>query len=88
MNTIFRPRMALAALVAAAATFALSACSEPEQTAHTPKTDTRPFEGPATAYTAPGWKAGDQAAWNTQLQVRTQRQNESVRIGQQPTVQR
>jgi len=85
VNTI---RLAYGAGVALAAAVALSGCGEKAQTAYTPKTDTPPYAGPATAFTAPGWTAGDQAAWNTQLQMRTQRQNETVRIGQQPTVQR
>lgn len=86
MNTIRSTFVAAAA--ALVAVFALSACGEKPQSAHTPKTDTRPFEGPATAYTAPGWTPGNEASWASELQMRTQRQNEYVRIGQQPTLQR
>jgi hypothetical protein len=76
------------ALAALAALAALSACTEKPQSAHTPRNVSHPYEGPATAFTAPGWKVGDAQSWQTQLQVRTQTQNEYVRIGDQPAVQR
>jgi hypothetical protein len=39
------------------------------------------WQGPATAFTAPGWKVGDQDSWAQHMQVRAQGQNEYVRIG-------
>ena len=38
------------------------------------------WQGPATAFTAPGWKVGDQGSWNQQMQTRAQGQNEFARI--------
>jgi len=38
------------------------------------------WQGPATAFTAPGWKAGDQGSWIQHMQTRAQGQNEFVRI--------
>jgi hypothetical protein len=38
------------------------------------------WQGPATGFTAPGWKVGDQGSWNQHMQTRTQGQNEFARI--------
>ena len=38
------------------------------------------WQGPATAFTAPGWKVGDQASWTQHMQTRAQGQNEFARI--------
>ncbi len=38
------------------------------------------WQGPATAFTAPGWKVGDQNSWNQHMQTRAQGQNEFARI--------
>lgn len=71
-----------ALLVASAV--ALAACGEKPQTAGQPgarKADAKAWEGAQNgAYTASGWKAGDQASWETQLKTRAQQgQNEYSR---------
>lgn len=38
------------------------------------------WQGPATAFTAPGWTVGDQASWTQHMQTRAQGQNEYARI--------
>ncbi len=59
---------------------ALSACGEKPQTlaeSKAKKADAQAWEGAQAAYTAPGWKAGDKASWETQLKTRAQQgQNE------------
>jgi hypothetical protein len=62
---------------------ALAACGEKQQTASAKKPDAPAWQGTDTAYAANGWKAGDQAAWEQQMQKRLQGQNEYVRIGGQ-----
>ncbi len=59
---------------------ALAACGESAQTATARKVDQPPWEGPATAFTAPGWKPGDRASWTDEIRQRAQGQNENVRI--------
>ena len=69
------------ACLAAAALLALSACSEkPQETLGNFKADKDAYTGTGMAYQAAGWKAGDKAAWEQQLRVRGQGQNEYVRI--------
>ncbi len=64
-----------------AASVALSACGEKPQTAAGVKRDTAAFEGPASAFTAPGWKAGDKKSWEQQLRARGQYgSNEYTRV--------
>jgi hypothetical protein len=63
---------------------ALAACSEKPQTASPRKADGHPADGPATAYTAGNWKAGDGAAWEAQMRTRAQGQNEYSRTGSPP----
>jgi hypothetical protein len=46
----------------------LAACAEKPQEA-------------ATAFTASGWKVGDEGSWGAHMQTRTQAQNEHVRLG-------
>ncbi len=58
--------------------FALSACTEKPQT-QTRKSDSKAWEAKASGYTAPGFKAGDQAAWEEQMRKRAQGQNEYSR---------
>ncbi|MDP2819710.1 MAG: hypothetical protein Q8O29_15845 [Polaromonas sp.] len=68
----------------AAAALVLSACGDKPQTAAGVKSDAPAFQsvtGPGNAYNAPGWKAGDKAAWEQQLKTRTQAgQNEYNRV--------
>jgi uncharacterized low-complexity protein len=66
--------------VAAVATLALGACGEKPQTAGTtPKSDTKAWEGQASAHAADGYKGGDKAAWEQQLRQRAQNQNDYTR---------
>ena len=62
----------------------LAACGEKPQTATHRKADGHPYDGPASAYTAGGWKAGDAAAWDAQMRIRAQGQNEYSRSGSPP----
>jgi hypothetical protein len=39
------------------------------------------WQGPASPFTASGWKVGDESSWQQHMQVRAQGQNEFVRIG-------
>jgi hypothetical protein len=57
---------------------ALAACGEKAQTAAR-KSDALASSGANAAYTAPGWKAGDQASWEAQMRSRSQNQNEYSR---------
>ncbi|MBX3642578.1 MAG: hypothetical protein KF720_05845 [Rubrivivax sp.] len=61
---------------------ALVGCSErPQSLAGQQVRGSAPaWEGPTTAFTAPGWKVGDQESWKQQLQTRAQGQNEFVRM--------
>ena len=70
-------------LLAGAMLLALAACGEKPQTAGARKTDARPSDGPATAYSVAGWKAGDEASWESQMRARAQSQNEYIRTGAQ-----
>lgn len=56
---------------------ALAACGEQPQTLGAPKSDTPAYAGTGSAFTAPGWKAGDKTAWEQHLRARQQNsQNE------------
>ena len=66
-------------LIAAALAAGLAACGEKPQTAGTKKSDAKAWGGAQNAYVAEGWKAGDQASWETQLRTRAQSQNEYTR---------
>ncbi|HKB52725.1 MAG TPA: hypothetical protein VKD22_01920 [Ramlibacter sp.] len=61
---------------------ALAACTEKTQTiGEGSRHDTPAFQGPATAFTAPGWKAGDRNSWEQELKTRTVNgQNEYTRV--------
>ena len=67
---------------AVAAALALAACTEKTQTiGEGSRHDTAAFQGPATAFTAPGWKPGDRASWDQELKTRTVNgQNEYTRV--------
>jgi hypothetical protein len=70
-------RITVAALIALAVS--LAACSEKPQTAGAKKADAHPWEGAQAAYTEKGWKAGDQASWESQMRERAQAQNDYAR---------
>jgi hypothetical protein len=60
---------------------ALTACSEAPQTLSKGKSDTQAWQGGANAaFTAEGWKRGDEASWEQQIRTRGQSQNEYNRI--------
>jgi hypothetical protein len=69
----------------ACAALALGACGEKTSEA-VKKSDVPAFQGSTgqAAYTANGWKAGDQSAWDQQLRTRTQGQNEYARAATKP----
>jgi hypothetical protein len=73
--------------VALAALLGLAACGEKTQASvqgATKKLDAQASSGATVnGYTAPGWKAGDNADWQRQMNQRAQAQNEYVRIGTQ-----
>ena len=59
---------------------ALAACGEKPQTVGTAKkSDAQSFEGPTSAYSAAGWKAGDRVSWEAQMRSRAQNQDEYTR---------
>ena len=64
------------------AALALAGCSErPQQMAGQQIGGSVPsWQGPQTAFTAPGWKVGDRDSWMQQMQRRAQGQNEFVRM--------
>ena len=69
------------AIIAAAAVFALSACTEKPQVLGSNPNDQQPWAGSKYPYAAPGWKAGDKTSWQDELRVRTERgQNEYNRM--------
>ena len=72
-------------LLLSCAALALGACGEKTSEA-VKKSDVPAFKGSTgqAAYTANGWKAGDQAAWDQQLRTRTQGQNEYSRAAAKP----
>ena len=67
-----------------AAALLLVACGEKPQTAATHKSDGKPWESAQTAYTAPGWTAGDKTSWEQQIRFRSQGQNEYSRAPAKP----
>jgi hypothetical protein len=73
------------ALLLTCAALALAGCGEKTAGA-AKKSDVPAFQGStgAGAYTANGWKPGDQAAWDQQLRTRAQGQNEYTRTPTQP----
>jgi len=51
----------------------LAACTEKPQTITSGnRPDVQAFQGPATSFTAAGWKPGDKTAWEQQLKTRVQ----------------
>jgi len=68
----------------AAAVLSLAGCGEKAQTldGSARKADAQPWSVSSAAepaYAAPGWKAGDKAAWEAQIRQRNQAQNDYVR---------
>ncbi|RYF18131.1 MAG: hypothetical protein EOO30_04865 [Comamonadaceae bacterium] len=74
--------MIRAALLIAAGALALAGCAEREQTAGGIKSDQQVFVGTnkQPPFMAAGWKPGDRAAWEQQVKVRTQGQNDYVKV--------
>jgi hypothetical protein len=67
---------------AAAMCLGLLGCGDKPQTSGTRKADTRPYTAATGTNTAPGWKVGDAASWESQMTTRTQNgQNEYTRTG-------
>ncbi len=64
-----------------AAALGLVACGERSTGGKTPrKADSKVWQGTDNAYAAAGWKASDEAAWQEQMRVRAQSQNEYNRV--------
>jgi hypothetical protein len=70
-------------LATCAALCGLAACGESDQSLKR-KTDARASDGPGSAHTVGNWKAGDTAAWEAQIRIRSQGQNEYSRSGSPP----
>jgi hypothetical protein len=79
-----RAAIAAVLLLSLSLSLGLAACGEKPQTASHRKADGHPSDGPASAYTAGTWKAGDAAAWDAQMRTRAQGQNEYSRTGSPP----
>jgi len=77
--------MRMTALMLSCAALALAACGEKTAGA-VKKSDVPAFQGSTgqAVYSASGWKAGDQTAWDQQLRARSQGQNEYSRAPSQP----
>ena len=60
---------------------AVTGCGETVQTATggKKKPDSKAWESSQNTYAAEGWKGGDQAAWEAQMRLRAQGQNEYAR---------
>ena len=74
---MIRPLVACALLLAL-----LDACSQKPQTltqTGVPQAQA-PWMGAKPAFTAPGWKPGDKASWQREIDRRAQDQNEYVRM--------
>ena len=69
----------VAMLLAAVVALGVAGCGEKPQTASHPKAVAATYSGPATAFTAAGWKPGDEASWKEQLRKRAQGQDEYAR---------
>ena len=74
--------MIRAAFLIAAGALALAGCAEREQTASGIKSDQQVYQGTGKQppFMAAGWKQGDRAAWEQQIKVRTQGQNDYVKV--------
>lgn len=63
------------------AALALGACGEKAQTLGSRKGSPPAWQGAANSHAAPGWTAGDQKSWESQMTERAKAQNEYLRIG-------
>lgn len=68
--------------LAVPAIVAVAACTEKPQTLGTESGhDAAAYQGPASAYTAAGWKPGEKNSWEQELKTRTTNgQNEYTRV--------
>jgi hypothetical protein len=74
-----RSRFAVLAGAALTTSLLLSGCGDKPQSMGKRKSDTSASSGADAAYTVGNWKAGDAAAWESQLKTRAQSQNEYSR---------
>ena len=74
------PRGVASTVLCISLSFGSMACTEKPQTSSPRKSDTRAHDGPASAYSAQGWKAGDETSWEAQIRNRANGQNEYSRI--------
>jgi hypothetical protein len=59
-------------LLVSLAALALAACAERQQTAKGVKSDAEAYQGTShPQFTAPGWRPGDRASWESEMKVRT-----------------
>ncbi len=71
-------------VIAIVMTAALAACGERPQTLERGRvSDVPAWQGAQDPFVAAGWKPGDKASWEAELQRRAQGQNEYVRMGAQ-----
>jgi len=63
-------------LIAVVLVLALAACERAQTGPSARKPDSEPWVSAATPFTAPGWKPGDQASWESQIRNRAAKQNE------------
>ena len=67
-------------VLAAGLALALAGCSEKPQAVSARKADGKAWEISPNGYIAQGWKPGDQASWQQQIEQRAQSQNEYLRV--------
>ena len=68
-------------LIVAGLMVALAACGEKPQSGPTVrKTDAKAWDAAQNPFVAPGWKAGDEASWESQIRERAAWQNEYPRV--------
>jgi len=67
---------------AVAALALLAGCGEKTQSiGQQSRMDSAAFQGTGSAFTAPGWKAGDKGSWEQQLKTRLQNgQNDYTKV--------
>ncbi len=67
-----------------AAGLLLAACGEKPQTIGTRKADAKAWDIQPNGFVAPGWKPGDKATWEKQINQRAQAQNDYARAPATP----
>ena len=79
-------KRSLLSLACLAAVLGLAACGEKPQIGASTlkKADAKPSQGTSNGYAAPGWTAGDDTSWQSQLRTRAQGQNEYSRSAPAP----